>query len=64
MALAFRPTAVPALIAARMPEIAQASGPLDPMIGEKVVQGFLLVSTNFLNLWQRRDFAGSLARIA
>lgn len=54
---------LPALIAARMPEIAQASGPLDPMIGEKVVQGFLLVSTNFLNLWQRRDFASSLARI-
>jgi hypothetical protein len=54
---------LPALVRSRCPDIGQATGPLDPLLSESVVQAFLLVSTNFLNLWQRRDFAASLARI-
>ena len=53
---------LPALIAARLPEAARASGPHDPLIaGDSVVRGFLHVSTNFLDLWARRDFGASLA---
>lgn len=55
---------LPALACARLPGIEHASGPLDPMIvNEKVVQGFLLVCTNFINLWNQRDFLSSLAQI-
>ncbi|RZK03821.1 MAG: hypothetical protein EOO76_00935 [Novosphingobium sp.] len=51
----------PALLAARLPEAAQAAGPRDPLIDrDPVVRGFLHVSTNFLDLWARRDFGASL----
>ena len=51
----------PALIAARLPEAAAASGPHDPLLDrDTVVRGFLKVSTNFLDLWARRDFGASL----
>lgn len=52
---------LPALVMARMPDIGRASGPLDPLLRrDKVVEGFLLVWTNFLNLWARRDLAAAL----
>ncbi|HUD27306.1 MAG TPA: hypothetical protein VMQ93_00430 [Novosphingobium sp.] len=55
---------LPALIAARMPDIAEATGPLDPLLRrDRVVEGFLLVSTNFLDLWAKRRFGESLAAI-
>jgi hypothetical protein len=55
---------VPALILKRLPEIASATGPLDPMIlQDQVVHGFLCVFVNFLNLWHARDFGGSLAAL-
>lgn len=48
---------LPALISARMPDIGDATGPLDPLLRrDRVVEGFLLVSTNFLNLWATRRF--------
>jgi len=54
----------PALAEARLPGIGSATGPLDPVItGEKVIQGFLLVSTNFLALWEQRGFAAHLDRL-
>jgi hypothetical protein len=54
----------PALIAARLPEAARASGPHDPLFQQDpVVRGFLHVSTNFLDLWARRDFGASLQRM-
>lgn len=54
----------PGLIATRLPEAAQASGPHDPVIEQdSVVRGFLHVSTNFLDLWARRDFGASLDRM-
>ena len=54
----------PALFAARMPNIAQANGPHNPMIAaDGVVEGFLKVFTNFLLLWEQRDFGRSLARM-
>ncbi|MDE8650159.1 hypothetical protein [Novosphingobium album (ex Liu et al. 2023)] len=53
---------LPALVAARLPDIDAVTGPRDPALGaDKVVQGFLLVTTNFLALWQARDFGASLA---
>lgn len=52
---------LPALIAARLPEAANAGGPHDPLLAQDpVVRGFLHVSTNFLDLWARRDFGASL----
>lgn len=55
---------LPALIHARMPDIGRAVGPRDPLLArDAVVEGFLLVSTNFLNLWARRRFGDSLAGI-
>jgi hypothetical protein len=52
---------LPVLIAARLPEAARASGPHDPLLlADSVVRGFLHVSTNFLDLWARRDFGASL----
>lgn len=55
---------LPALIAARLPDIGHAQGPLDPLLRrDKVVEGFLLVSTNFLHLWALRGFGGSLRRM-
>ncbi|KHK90641.1 hypothetical protein [Novosphingobium malaysiense] len=55
---------LPALVAARMPDLGKASGPFDPLIRrDKVVEGFLLVSTNFLTLWSDRGFGRSLERM-
>ena len=55
---------LPALIDARLPEARSASGPHDPVIQkDSVVRGFLHVSTNFLDLWARRDFGRSLERM-
>ncbi|MDG2001721.1 MAG: hypothetical protein P8J20_00160 [Novosphingobium sp.] len=54
----------PALITTRLPSIRTASAPLDPLLVEdKVVHGFLHVSTNFLSLWESRDLGASLARM-
>jgi hypothetical protein len=54
----------PALIAARLPQVVMATGPHDPLIEQDpVVKGFLQVSTNFLDLWARRDFGASLQRM-
>lgn len=51
----------PALILSRMPEAAQASGPLDPILDrDSVVRGFLQGFRSFLNLWERHDFGASL----
>ena len=53
----------PALLFARMPDIARASSPRDPLLRrDKVVQGFLHTFTAALNLWERRDFPVSLER--
>jgi len=55
---------LPALIATRLPEALDASGPLDPLLLEDpVVHGFLHVFTNFLDYWQRADIAASLAAV-
>lgn len=54
----------PALVRSRLPEAAEASGPLDPIVRQDtVVQGFLHVFTNALNLWERRDFGASLSKV-
>jgi hypothetical protein len=54
----------PALILSRMPEAADASGPLDPMLNkDSVVRGFLQGFRSFLNLWERHDFGASLDRM-
>ncbi|MCT2400270.1 hypothetical protein [Novosphingobium mangrovi (ex Huang et al. 2023)] len=56
---------LPALVTARMPDIGRASGPLDPLIRrDRVVEGFLCATRNFLNLWACRDFGRSLRRLA
>ena len=53
----------PALLLARMPQIARAASPLDPLLQQdKVVQGFLHTFTAAMNLWERRGFAASLAQ--
>jgi hypothetical protein len=55
---------LPLLIGTRLPEAAGARGPHDPLLRrDPVVHGFLHVSTNFLNLWARRDFGASLDRM-
>ncbi len=57
-------TDIARLIASRQPDAARAQGPRDPLIaGDTVVQGFLACFTNFLDLWQRRDFGNTLARV-
>lgn len=54
----------PALVTARLPEIREVSGPLDAaLVEEKVVHGFLHVSTNFLDLWERRGLGASLEQM-
>lgn len=54
----------PALVTSRLPAIRDAKGPHDPLLTEdKVVHGFLHVSTNFLDLWERRDLGASLERM-
>lgn len=55
---------LPGLVGARMPDIGKAHGPHDPLVRrDKVVEGFLLVTTNFLNLWALRRFGESLATV-
>jgi hypothetical protein len=55
---------LPLLIETRLPEAAGACGPHDPLLRrDSVVHGFLHVTTNFLDLWARRDFGASLDRI-
>jgi len=55
---------LPALVTARLPNIAEASGPHDPLLRrDKVVEGFLLVTSNFLALWSQRRFARHLATL-
>jgi len=54
----------PALALARMPGIVDASGPLDPMLrADPVVHGFLHGFTNFLYLWETRDFGATLEAV-
>lgn len=51
------------LVLTRLPEVVAASGPHDPLLGrDEVARGFLHVFTNFLDLWERRDFGSSLER--
>ncbi|MEZ5743956.1 MAG: hypothetical protein R3D89_09620 [Sphingomonadaceae bacterium] len=53
----------PALLRSRLPAIGNASGPHDPLLAsDKVAQGFLHVSRNFLMLWELRDFGAGLRR--
>lgn len=57
-------TEIARLIPSRLPDVAKAGGPRDPMIaGDAVVQGFLGCFTNWLDLWQRRDFGASIRRV-
>ncbi|WP_436016142.1 hypothetical protein [Phenylobacterium sp. LjRoot219] len=52
---------VPTLALSRLPEAAEASGPLDPILfRDEVVRGFLHVFTAFLDLWRRHDFGAAL----
>jgi hypothetical protein len=55
---------VPALVLSRLPEAAEAQGPLDPILfKDEVVRGFLHVFTAFLRLWRNHDFGASLGRL-
>jgi hypothetical protein len=55
---------LPMLIETRLPEAVGARGPHDPLLRcDSVVHGFLRVSSNFLDLWARRDFGASLDRM-
>ena len=52
------------LILSRLPGAADASGPHDPIIrADTVVHGFLTVFVNFLNLWERRRFGATFAKV-
>lgn len=54
----------PALVLSRMPDIGEVSGPHDPRLRtDSVVHGFLHGFTNFLYLWERRDFGANLERV-
>lgn len=54
----------PLIVQARAPRAAEAAGLLDPLIlQDQVAHGFLHVFANFLNMWERRDFGASLARM-
>jgi hypothetical protein len=54
----------PTLVLSRLPEAANAYGPLDPVFRkDDVARGFLHVFTAFLNLWQTHDFGASLERL-
>lgn len=54
----------PALIEARLPEIADATGLTDPILRRSQVgNGFLHTFSAFLNLWARDEFATALERI-
>jgi hypothetical protein len=49
----------PERIQFRLPQIAEASGPLDPMIlARETVRNQLHISATVLNLWQRHDIGG------
>jgi hypothetical protein len=51
----------PALVLSRLPQAADARGPLDPVLHKnEVARSFLYVFTAFLNLWQTHDFGASL----
>ncbi|MEO5586990.1 MAG: hypothetical protein ABIQ81_04780 [Novosphingobium sp.] len=53
----------PARIQERFPAALQATGPLDPIFRTNdTARNQLHIATAFLNLWQRRDFGGSLDR--
>jgi hypothetical protein len=55
----------PTLVLSRLPEAANAYGPLDPVFRKnEVARGFLHVFTTFLNLWQTHDFVSELDRSA
>jgi hypothetical protein len=54
----------PALVLARLPEAASASGPRDPVFRKnQVALGFFHTFVMFLNLWQTHDFGASLDRL-
>ena len=54
----------PTLVLSRLPEAANAYGPLDPIFRRNdVARGFLHVFTTFLNLWQTHDFGASLDQL-
>jgi hypothetical protein len=54
----------PTLVLSRLPEAANAFGPLDPVFNQnEVARGFLHVFTAVLNLWQTHDFGTSLDRL-
>ncbi|MDE2403695.1 MAG: hypothetical protein KGM17_03135 [Sphingomonadales bacterium] len=53
-----------ALIRARVPDVALARGPLDPILRrDPVATGFLHVATGALLLWEARDFGARLQRL-
>ncbi|MGE3691464.1 MAG: hypothetical protein AB7F98_08795 [Novosphingobium sp.] len=55
---------MPAMFLSRMPDVAQARGPDNPLLhADKVVHGFLHTFGNAIALWQRRQFGASLARM-
>ena len=55
---------VPALILARLPEVVDAAGLLDPIMHrDEIARSFLHVFTSFLNLWQTQDFGASLDQL-
>jgi hypothetical protein len=54
----------PALVLARLPEAASASGPRDPVFRKnQVALGFFHTFVVFLNLWEIHDFGASLDRL-
>jgi hypothetical protein len=55
---------VAAIVDARQPAAALASGLADPLIrGDTVVHGFLSCFINFMDLWDRHDFGAALERL-
>ena len=52
---------VPSLVLTRLPEAADADGPLDSILHKnEIARSFLHVFTAFLNLWDTHDFGASL----
>jgi hypothetical protein len=55
---------VPRIVLFRLPEAAEATGPLDPMFEEnESARGFLHVFTVLLNFWETHDFGAGLERV-
>lgn len=55
---------LPALALSRLPDIVEASGPLDPILfRDEVVRGFLHVFTAFLNVWRHQDIGDALDQV-